>query len=166
MKNWILSLLTFVFICSAYAQEDDKIWQAQPLPRPQNETEVVTVVDVAAEFPGGIPALAKFLSTNLRYPKSAMELQISGKAIAKFIVDTEGNVSDITIVKSSFWQKVINEKKSKKKKLVYDDIPTKCEECNADVIRVLKLTPKWKPAIKDGKSVKSYFVLPVKFDLN
>lgn len=165
MKNWILTLLFFTFACTIYAQEDDKIWQVQPpVPRPQNE--IAIVVDVIAEFPGGIPALTKFLSTNIIYPKPAMELQMSGKVIAKFVIDLEGNVTDIKIIKSTFQQKILNEKKSKKKKLVYDDVPATCQECNEEVIRILKVMPKWKPAIKDEKSVKSYFVLPINFQLD
>jgi len=94
-----------------------------------------------AEFPGGIPELRKFLANNIRYPDVALEMGIDGKCFARFVVSRTGEISNVHIVKG---------------------VPD-CPECDAEVARVIKQMPNWKPAISNGRPVNSFYNLPVTF---
>lgn len=96
-------------------------------------------VDEVAQFPGGINKLSQFLSANIVYPDDALENNVNGKVIVSFIVEIDGTISKIALYK----------------KLGYG--------CDEEVIRVIKLSPKWIPAQLDGKPVRSNFNLPVEF---
>jgi len=113
-----------------------------PTPDPPRPPE--TVVDEYAEFPGGKAALNKFLNDNFKYPQTAVEEGLEGKCYVRFVVDTDGNISEAKVVK-----KVPN-----------------CKECDAEALRVVNKMPKWVPAKKKGNKVASYFSLPIEFALD
>lgn len=96
-------------------------------------------VDIPAEFPGGINKARQFIADNLKYPAKAMANDIEGTVTTKFTIEVDGTLSNIQILK----------------KLGYG--------CDEEVIRVLKGMPKWNPAREKGKTVKSYFTMPVNF---
>jgi protein TonB len=98
-------------------------------------------VDVKPEFPGGIPELMKYLTTHLKYPTKAQKKGIQGRVLCTFIVEKDGRVNDVRVVKS-----------------VDPDL-------DKEAMRVVKHMPKWKPGLKDGKPVRTKFTLPVAFAL-
>ncbi len=98
-------------------------------------------VDQQAAFPGGFEAMAKFLSKNLNYPEVPRRMSIQGTVFVSFIVDKEGNLSDVQLVKG-----------------IHAD-------CDKEAIRVVHLMPPWKAGKQDGLDVKSRLVLPIKFKL-
>ena len=83
----------------------------------------------------------KYLHDNLKYPASAHDNNISGRVIVKFIVDENGAVGDVQIVRG---------------------IGGGCDE---EAKRVVSSMPKWKPGKQNGKPVKVYFTLPINFTL-
>ena len=83
----------------------------------------------------------RFLAENIVYPDEALELGIQGKCYARFVVTKKGNVSNVEIIKGVEY----------------------CPEGDAEVIRVLKMMPKWKPARNNGKKVNSYYNIPISF---
>lgn len=95
--------------------------------------------EIPAEYPGGISEMSKFIMKNLHYPAEILEAGISGKSYIKFIVNEDGTISNIEPVRKN-----IN-----------------CPACDEEVIRVIKLMPKWKPAEINNKPIKSYFNLPM-----
>lgn len=99
------------------------------------------MVDKSAEFPGGDEALMRFLSRQIQYPKKAKRKNIQGKVTAEFVIDKEGIVKDIHILQG----------------LGYG--------CDEEVLRVLMMMPRWKPAEQAGKKVSSTYSLPVNFAL-
>ncbi len=92
-------------------------------------------------FPGGDRELLKYLNTNLKYPTSAKQARISGTVYLKFIIERNGELSQIKVLRG------IN------------------SECDDEAIRVLKASPKWNPGMHKGKAVKVQYHLPVKFAL-
>ncbi len=94
--------------------------------------------DKRAQFPGGEKALYSFLKENLYYPE-AMNRGIKGSVTVQFMVDTDGWVSNVKVLKS------------------VDPL------LDAEAVRVAQLMPRWIPAEKDGKAVRSIFRLPVRF---
>ena len=99
------------------------------------------VVEEKPEFPGGEAALYKYLAEHTKYPEAAMENQIQGTVWVQFIIDKEGNVTNVKVVRS------------------VDPYLDK------EAIRVVKSMPKWKPAKQRGKPVRVIFQVPIKFVL-
>ena len=97
-------------------------------------------VEIESEFPGGIQGWNRFLSSTLVYPKKAIKKNIQGQVVARFIVEKDGSLSDIEIVSGP-------------------------KELWPAVLDVLKQSPNWKPAVQNGKKVKSYKMQPFNFRL-
>jgi len=111
----------------------------EPLPPTVASSSYPQQVDIPAEFPGGINEARQHIAKHLKYPDEAIKHGVNGTVHAKFAIEVDGSISNIEIVK----------------KLGYG--------CDEEVIRVLKRMPKWTPAKLDGKSVKSYFTMPISF---
>ncbi|MCD8177393.1 MAG: energy transducer TonB [Tannerellaceae bacterium] len=103
---------------------------------------IFTVVEAIPEFPGGYEALLKFINEKLIYPKEAQELGLQGKVTCSFVVNTEGSVVNINIVKG------------------VDPI------LDMEAIRVIKQMPKWAPGNPRGKPVRVLYTLPINFRLS
>ena len=138
MKKIVLSLLCLMAAgtLSVKAQVENK-----KIVDTRSENTVLTVVDQMPEFPGGLEAMAKFLSSNLRYPPRAEEMGIKGRVTCQFIVETDGSITDVRVVRG-----------------VDPDL-------DREAMRVIKAMPKWIPGKKDGKPVRVRFTSPVNFTL-
>jgi len=108
-----------------------------------NGNLIFTVVEHMPEFPGGPMEMMKHIQKNIVYPHSAKERAVSGKCFLKFVINKEGELSDIEILKGI----------------------SKCPECDAEAIRVVKTMPKWKPGTQNGNPVSVFFNLPINFQL-
>ena len=100
---------------------------------------VYDVVDVMPSFLGGPKALATYLAKNTKYPEAAMKAGQQGRVLCSFIVETDGTISDIKVVKK-VWPALEIEAK-----------------------RVVGNMPKWVPAMIDEKTVRCRVTLPVVF---
>jgi protein TonB len=105
------------------------------------EPEIRISVTEMPEFPGGIPAMLKFIGENLDYPDVAVENRISGKVILKFAVWTDGSISRIEILKGAD------------------------SSLNDEAMRIVKLLPQFKPGKQNGVPVPVWFTLPIVFQL-
>ncbi len=105
------------------------------------EEEIFTVVEKQAAYPGGAGEMLKFLRENIQYPTVARENNIQGKVYVQFVVERDGTVSQVKVIR---------------------DIGG---GCGAEAVRVVKSMPKWEPAKQQGRTVRSYFTLPVNFAL-
>ena len=103
--------------------------------------EVFVVVESQPEFPGGNVALMKWLSDNIKYPMVAQENGIQGRIIVNFIVEKDGSLSDVQVVRS------------------IDPALDK------EAVRVVETMPKWKPGVQRGERVRVRYTLPVVFKL-
>lgn len=110
-------------------------------PEEEVAEEVFLVVEEQASFPGGNKAWGKFLKKNLKYPRQATRMGISGKVFLSFIVDKQGVISDIQVLRG---------------------IGGGCDE---EAIRVLKASPKWNPGKQRGRAVKSRMAFTIDFKL-
>ena len=104
--------------------------------------KVYEIVEQMPEYPGGLTALMNYLRTNTRYPAAAQRDGIEGRVIVSFIVESNGSVSNIEIVRKC--RILISTKK----------------HC----VLYVKM-PKWKAGKQDGKTVRVKFHLPIKFML-
>ena len=103
--------------------------------------EIWHIVEEPATPPGGYQKFYQLVGENLRYPAEAREARIQGKVYVQFIVDKDGSLKDIKVVKG---------------------IGGGCDE---EVVRVLKLSPKWSPPKQRGKPVRQRIILPITFNL-
>lgn len=109
----------------------------------QEEPADNSSLDQPAEFPGGGMNLKRWLAENIRYPQEAIELGIEGTVYVRFAIDKNGEVRNPVIMRGA----------------------PDCPECDQEVIRVMKMMPRWNPARKNGKPVNTIYNLPVKFRL-
>jgi len=99
-------------------------------------------VDVAPEYQGGSRALARYLSSALRYPVEARENKTQGKVYIGFVVERNGTLTDFKVIKG---------------------IGSGCDE---EAIRVLKSSPAWKPGMAAGIPVRTSYVQPITYQIN
>ena len=105
------------------------------------EGTVHNIVEVMPMFPGGDAAFLTYLSKNLRYPPRAEEMGIKGRVTCQFVVECDGSISDVKVVRG-----------------VDPDL-------DREAVRVLKAMPKWVPGKQEGKSVRVRYTCPINFTL-
>ena len=111
-------------------------------PIEEEEEEVVfQVVEKMPQFPGGQQALFEYLSKNIRYPVIAQENGLQGRVICKFVVNYDGSIVDIVVVRSVD------------------------PSLDKEAVRVIQSMPKWQPGEQRGKAVRVKYTLPVNFRL-
>ena len=108
----------------------------------EDDEEFFMVVENMPEFPGGDLGLMKFIQKNVRYPAIAKEYNITGKVYVSFIVDKQGSVTNVKIVRGVD------------------------KNLDAEALRVVSLLPKYKPGKQRGKAVRVMFTIPINFTLN
>lgn len=105
----------------------------------QKNDQVYSIVEQMPEFPGGDEALIKFLSKTVNYPEEASNKGISATIRVSFIVDKNGSLDSVHCDKEYGYG--------------FDE----------EVLRVIKLMPKWKPGYNQGTAVAVRAKLPIRF---
>ncbi len=114
-----------------FVQEEEEI----------EETHIFLVVENMPEFPGGESSMYKFIGNNIEYPRMAKESGISGRVFVTFVVERNGSVTDVQVLRG---------------------IGGGCDE---EAVRVIKMMPKWNPGKQRGKPVRVQYRMPIKFTL-
>lgn len=99
-------------------------------------------VEIAPEFPGGMEAFYRYVQQNYTYPSSAVEHGVKGKIVLQFIVERDGSLTDIKIVR---------------------DLKFGTGE---EAVKLLKASPKWNPGIQNGRAVRVAYTLPIGLDIS
>lgn len=105
------------------------------------EDEIFTTVEQNPEFPGGLKEMYAFIGKNLKYPSAAQRANVSGKVFAKFVVERDGRIGDVQILKGIGFG------------------------CDEEAQRVIKSMPKWNPGKQNGRQVRVFFTMPINFQL-
>ena len=105
------------------------------------ETEIFQIVEEMPQFPGGDAKLLEYVATHIKYPQIARETGIQGRVFVGFVVEPDGSVSNVKILRG---------------------IGGGCDE---EAMRVIKSLPKWKPGKQRGKAVRVSYQIPVLFKL-
>ena len=135
-KAMMIVGISLLLTLSSCEKDDDDIDDPEPVTEIVDET-----VDQMASYPDGIPALMDFLNENIKYPEQAEREGIEGRVVAGFIVERDGSVSNIEILKS-----------------VHPLL-------DAEVVRVMSLMPNWIPGRQNGQPVRVKYSLPITFRL-
>lgn len=126
---------------------DDNTEMEEYVPVAQEEEEAVEeqqiflVVEEMPSYPGGEQEMYRFISQNIEYPRMAKESGISGRVFVTFVVEKDGSVTDVQVLRG---------------------IGGGCDE---EAIRVIKSMPKWKAGKQRGKAVRVQYRMPIKFTL-
>ena len=132
MRKTIYLLLLVIISAGAYPQNQ----------KTKKDTEkVYTVVETMPMYPGGEDSLFAFLGRNMKYPVVAQELGIQGRVVARFVVQKNGKVGNVEIIRSVD------------------------PGCDKEVIRLVNSMPKWTPGRQNGKLVPVWYTLPIVFKL-
>lgn len=133
----ILCIICFTFMGFVYASDSLSVDTTD------DEKLMIHIVESVPEFDGGIEALYKFLGENIVYPEAAKKDSIQGRVILQFIVDRDGSIQDVVVVKSS-GNSLLDE----------------------EAIRLVSAMPKWIPKKEKGQPVRSKYTLPIVFKIN
>jgi len=100
------------------------------------------IVEKMPEYPGGMKQMMKFVEQNLVYPDNMREKHIGGKVYIKFVVEEDGKIGNMSVLKSSGF-----------------------EDLDDEAMRVLKTMPTWIPGTQNNKPVRVFFNVPIAFSL-
>ena len=106
-----------------------------------DETKIYEAVEQPPSYEGGLAAMAKFLQKNMKYPSQARRMGVEGKVFIQFVVNREGKISDVALVKG---------------------IGAGCDE---EAQRVVGIMPPWRPGKQNGKAVNVRYIIPINFTL-
>lgn len=111
---------------------------AAPVEDPE-ENRIHVVVERMPEFPGGEAAMNQFINRTIRYPVIAQENGIQGRVVVQFVVNTDGKIVDVEVVRGVE------------------------ESLDKEAVRVVKAMPPWNPGRQGGKNVRVKYTLPIRF---
>ena len=112
------------------------------LAKEENNDSIYIEVEELPTFKGGVTKYSEWLSSSIKYPKAAQAAGAEGRAIVRFVVNKNGSISDVKIIKS-----------------------TGNDDLDNEAIRVISASPKWKPGKINGKTVRSMMNQPIMFRL-
>lgn len=134
------ALMGLGIACTETTVSDTQEVEIEALSHSTQEGAIVENPSEPATIKGGFDVLVKALQENLKYPEAAKEANINGKVFVSFIVDTNGKMTDFSIVKS---------------------LGHGCDEAAIEVLKNAAI--EWNPAKMEGKLVKQKLVLPIQF---
>lgn len=159
MKNTIITLILCIGCLTVSAQETTSA---------ANDSVKAMENIIMPSFPGGVTALIEFLSNNLVYPAQAEKLAVEGRVELTFIVETDGNVSNIA-TKDCTISSISNAYTSTHTQVEINQTKRKCALLMAqEAARVVRSMPKWEPGRERNTDtpVRVSFTLPVTFKLH
>ena len=130
------------FTIDVESNENLRIYDIEDVEYGGEKTDIPFLfVEVYPEFPGGDDARIDFLHKHLNYPQSAREAGLEGIIFVEFIVEKDGRLTNFSITRGV------------------------APVLDNEVLRVLKMMPKWKPGQQRGKAVRVQYQMPVTFAL-
>ena len=106
-----------------------------------NEPIDFRVVEDLPQFPGGAAEFMKWLTKNLKYPALAQKRKVKGRVVAQFVVNTDGSISGLELT---------------------EKLETSCDN---EVLRVLRMMPKWQAGMMNAKPCRTMVCIPIVFNL-
>ena len=104
--------------------------------------EIFEVVEDPAEPIGGYKEFYAYVANNMKYPRRAMDVGVSGKVYVQFIVDKDGSITQAAVIRGIGYG------------------------CDEEAVKVLSNAPNWKPGKQRGRPVKQRMIMPILFKLS
>ncbi len=139
----LIPIMLFAFASQKVSETNVSASHDEVISKPSNDPNANTVfkaVEVSPQPTGGMEAFTQFVGDNYVYPKEALAAKVKGRIIATFIIEKDGAISNVKIVRD----------------LGYGT--------GEEVLRLLKSSPKWQPGIQNGRRVRVQFTLPILLD--
>jgi protein TonB len=105
-----------------------------------DDNKIYTAVQVMPEFPGGMDAFRKYVQREFNAP--SVDRDLKGKVWVQFVVETDGSLTDIKVVR---------------------DLG---HGTGAEAVRVLKKAKKWNPGVQNGRKVRVSYTLPIDINIS
>ena len=102
---------------------------------------IYSAVQQSAVFKGGSEACYKWLEKHIQYPAELIAKEVRGRVFVQFVVEKDGHITQPKVMRSP------------------------CEQLSEEALRVVGLMPVWEPAKNNGNPVRSFFILPIIFNL-
>lgn len=122
-----------------YVYDNDQLVETEDLLN--NKDSTINAEEKDSRYPGGISRWQRYLQKNLKYPKRAIDSKTMGSVIVLFAIEADGHTSDPFIFQSREYS------------------------LDMESIRIIRESGKWKPALQDGKKVKSFQMQPIIYKL-
>lgn len=110
--------------------------------RVEDDSHIFGMIETYAVFPGGEGKLLEWISQHIIYPQNAADAHITGRVVVQLQILEDGSIGDVRIVRSV------------------------CDDLDKEALRVVGTLPKFTPAKMDGKPIKCWYTLPIKFKLD
>ena len=133
MKKIFPIIVALLFILSAKAQRRDSLKGLA------SDTLIFAEVQQVPKFPDGDQGFRLFLAKTVKYPATAMASGIKGRVIITMVIEKDGSVTHARVVRHL------------------------SSDLDKEALRVMSLSPKWKPGIVNGKYVRTYYSVAVGF---
>jgi len=148
MRGWKYSMALPVLVLLVFYFQKNTVSQAASAPEKQ-PVYAPNQLDKQPAYPGGIPALAAYLSQNIRYPEAARRQKIEGTVLVMFVLDETGAVTQTEVSPSAA---------AKAQQPEFGALV-------AEAVRVVQQMPRWAPAETKGRAVRCQLSLPIRFKL-
>ena len=122
-----------------FSSNESPTWDSTANAQIIDTSKPLTQADVMPAFPGGEAALYRFLSSQIRYPESALRNKVEGKVFVRFVIQADGSLTDLKVIRG---------------------IGHGCDE---EALRVIRMMPKWIPGELGGTKVPVFSSLAVNF---
>ena len=113
----------------------------EPVKKSSGKDAHENLEDQDPSFPGGDAACMKWLRDNIKYPKEAIEANITGKVFVQFVIEKDGSITNAKIARSA------------------------STLLDAEALRIVNNMPQWIPGKQRGKAVRVAYTLPISFSL-
>ncbi len=142
---WSMALAVLLPLAVSCASEDENLPVNPETASKRGALDTLKVyafVEEMPEFKGGEKAMLQFLGRNIKYPEAAKEAQAEGIVVVSFVVQADGRLTDIEVLKDMG------------------------HGTAAEAVRVLKMMDgQWKPGRQNGVPVAVNYTLPVRYSL-
>jgi TonB family protein len=105
-------------------------------------TQIFNIVERSPDFPGGLQAFLSYIGNNINYPAPARAKGTQGKVFVSFVIEKDGSVQNAKVIRPL------------------------SPELDAEAIRIVNTSPKWKPGENNGVAVRAWFTLPITFKIS
>lgn len=141
LKHLLIVAMLLTMTATLSAQNSKRKHDRLPVKEEERRPEVHTIVEYMPVFPGGEHALLAYVAQHLEYPEQAKKDRVEGIVLLRFVVLENGHVGKVQIIKSLE------------------------SHCDAEAKRVVKSFPRFIPGKQQGKAVRVWYTLPIRFQL-
>ena len=141
LKHLLIVAMLLTMTATLSAQSSKRKHDRLPVKEEERISEVCTIVEYMPVFPGGEHALLAYVAQHLKYPEQAKKDRMEGVVLLRFVVLENGRIGKVQIIKSLE------------------------SHCDAEAKRVVKSLPRFIPGKQQGKAVRVWYTLPIRFQL-